>query len=178
MLEKWVSVFGTMEMFHKDGGKEFNNDELTKVAEYLNVKQTTTAAYSPHQNGTNERNHATVDRMIKKMMFEDKDLKVEVALCWALAAKNSLENFQGFSPSQLVFGESPKFPALYSSGPPGLEEVQVSKVAAMHINAMHSAREAYIECESDKILKAALKKKVFARGEKVNPGDWIYFKNK
>ena len=44
ILSKWISVFGTMETLHKDGGKEFNNEEFTKVAEHLNVKETTTAA--------------------------------------------------------------------------------------------------------------------------------------
>ena len=88
------------------------------------------------------------------------------------------DNHQGLSPSQLVFGENPKFPALYSLGPPGFEEVNVGKAAAMHIQAMHSAREAFIECESDRILKTALKKKVYAREENINPGDWIYYKNK
>ena len=178
LLRKWLPVFGSMESLHTDGGKEFDNEELIKVAEYLNVKKTTTAAYSPNQNGVNERNHAIVDRMMEKMMFQDKSLKLETALCWALSAKNSLENYQGFSPSQLVFGENPKFPSLYSAGPPGLEEVNVSKAAAMHINAMHSAREAFVECESERILKTALKQRIFARGENIQPGDWIYFKNK
>ena len=85
------------------------------------------------------------------MSFEDKDMKVEIALCWALTAKNSLENYQGFSPAQLVFGENPKFPSLYSAGPPGLEEVVIRKAAAMNINAMHAAREAFIACESDRV---------------------------
>ena len=64
--------------------------------------------------------------MIEKMQFVDKELKDEDALCWALAAKNSLENYQGFSPAQLTFGENTMLPALHSAGPPGMEEIQVS----------------------------------------------------
>ena len=52
-----MPVFRTMEVLHKYGGQEFNNEELAAVPEYLGVKQTTTAAYSPYQNGKNERNH-------------------------------------------------------------------------------------------------------------------------
>ena len=37
---------------------------LTSIAEYLQIKQTCNAAYSPNANGCNERNHAVVDRMI------------------------------------------------------------------------------------------------------------------
>ena len=66
----------------------------------------------------------------------------------------------------------------YSAGPPGFEEVNVSKSAAMHISALHLTREAFIECEADRVLKTALKQRVYARGEDISPGDWIYFKNK
>ena len=111
------------------------------------------------------------------MKFQDPGLKPEIALCWALNVKNSLENYQGFSPAQLVFGENPRLPALYSAGPPGLEEVNVSKSAAMHISALHLAREAFIECEADRVLRTALKQRVYARGEDILPGHWIYFKN-
>ena len=95
-------------------------------------------------NGCNERNHATVDRMMSKMLDEDKDLSSDTALCWALNAKNSLENNNGFSPFQLVFGESPKFPSVFTAGPPGMEEVVMNKKVAERINAMHSAREAFL----------------------------------
>ena len=43
-----------MEFLHSDIGGEFSNDELRDVAANLNIKLTTTAAYSPHQNGINE----------------------------------------------------------------------------------------------------------------------------
>ena len=107
VLRKWISVFGVMGMLHSDGGKEFNNEEISTVAGHLNIKTTSTAAYSTNQNGCNERNHAIVDRMMTKMKFQDPGLKPEIVLCWALNAKNSLENYQGFSPAQLVFGENP-----------------------------------------------------------------------
>ena len=166
-----------METIHSDRGGEFTNKELTELAEYLNVKQTATAAASPNQNGMNERNHAVVDRMMTKMMDADKLMKPEVALCWSLNAKNSLQNYQGFSPFQLVFGYSPRLPSVQTAGPPGWEEVSMNKVLAEHINALHSAREAFIECESDRIIKTALKKRVYSQSEEVSPGSWIYFKN-
>ena len=56
--------------------------------------------------------------------------------------------------------------------------MNVSKSAAMHISALHLTREAFIECEADRVLKTALKQRVYARGEDISPGDWIYFKNK
>ena len=178
MLEKWISVFGPPGTLHSDRGGEFVNETLTKLCEYLNCKQTFTAAYSPNQNGCNESNHSIVDRMLQKMLLADPTLKPEVALSWAVNVKNSLTNYQGFSPSQIVFGENPRLPALYSTGPPGLEEVSMNKNMAEHINAMYLGREAFVECESDRVLKTALRKRVYARNDDIRSGDWIYFKNK
>ena len=177
ILYNWIKIFGRMDMLHSDRGREFVNDELTAICEYLDVKITATAGYSPNMNGCNERNHAVVDRMVEKIMFADPSIKPEVALSWALAAKNSLESYQGFSPSQIVFGSNPSLPAVYSAGPPGLEEESVSKAVANQINAMHLAREAFIECESDRVIKTALKRKLYKSSQEILPGEWIYFKN-
>ena len=177
ILSRWVSVFCLIETLHSDRGGEFINKELTDLAEYLNIKQTSTAAASPNQNGLNERNHAVVDRMMNKMMDVDTTMMPEVALCWSLNAKNSLEIYQGFSPFQLVFGHSPQLPSVQTAGPPGWEEASMSKVLADHINALHSAREAFIKCETARIIKTALKKRVYSQPEEISPGSWIYYKN-
>ena len=177
IMDKWVAPMGRMEMIHSDRGGEFCCDELTSVAEYLGIKSSFTAAYSPNQNGMNERNHAIVDSMISKMRTADPNLSAEVALTWALVAKNTLQNVSGYSPFQIVFGHSPSLPSVYTVGPPGLEEVAMSKSVADHINALFLAREAYIQGESDRVLKAALKQRVYKRGEDIQIGDWIYFNN-
>ena len=177
IVHHWVQIFGRMETLHSDRGREFLNEELTRICEYLDVKCSATAAYSPNMNGCNERNHAIVDRMMEKMLFTDPSMKPELALSWSIAAKNSLENYQGFSPSQIVFGANPSLPAVYSSGPPGLEEVSMSQAVADQINAMHMAREAFVECESDRVIKIALKKRLYVTSDEVYPGDWVYFKN-
>ena len=120
IMDCWIKFFGRMDAILSDRGGEFLNEEISKLCEYLDVKHIATAAFSPNMNGCNERNHAICDRMLEKMLFEDPTIKVEVALGWAVTAKNSLTNYQGFSPCQIVFGENPKLPAVYTSGPPGL----------------------------------------------------------
>ena len=108
---------------------------------------------------------------------QDPNMSASVALTWALMAKNTLQNVSGFSPFQIVFGKSPTLPSVYTAGPLGLEEVVMAKSVADNINAMHLAREAYIASESDKKLKAALRERIYKRGNNVEVGDWIYFKN-
>ena len=82
LLRIWISQpgLGPMDYIHSDRGGEFLNDTLIKVSEYLQVRHTDTAAYTPNANGVNERNHAVVDTMMEKMLLTDPDLKPEVAL--------------------------------------------------------------------------------------------------
>ena len=105
---------GLMNFIHSDRGGEFCCEELTEIAEYLGVRSTFTAAYSPNQNGTNERNHAIVDNMIAKMRMQDPNMPASVALTWALMAKNTLQNVSGFSPFQIVFGITFALPSVYA----------------------------------------------------------------
>ena len=52
LLKKWILEFGKMDTLHSNRGSQFNSEELTRIAEYLNIKQTFTAAHSPNQNWT------------------------------------------------------------------------------------------------------------------------------
>ena len=178
IMNTWFRAFGQMYGIHSDIGGEFSNSTLEEIASKLGVELTTTAAYSPHQNGINERNHAIVDIMITRMMLSDSTLKPEMALVWALNAKNSLENVDGFSPYQLHIGKNPLFPSTTRDGPPSYETVTKSKAFATHLNAMHSARKEFIKAESSASLKQALKSKVHPRGHDIAEGDSIYYKQK
>ena len=67
IMEKWIGVgYGVMDGLHTDLGGEMSNKELDDVASKVGITMTTTASYSPHQNGVNERNHGMVDIMMKK----------------------------------------------------------------------------------------------------------------
>ena len=80
ILGTWVPAFGLMRGIHSDIGGEFSNAILEEVASHLGVEVTTTASYSPHQNGLNERNHAIVDLMITRMLLSEPSLKPSTAL--------------------------------------------------------------------------------------------------
>ena len=166
-----------MDCNHSDRGKEFNNRLLTKFAEYLGVRTTLNAAYSPHQDGVNEPGHSIVDHMMTRMRLQDPTMTAWTPLTWSLVAKNSLENVSGFSPFQIVYGINPKQPSVYTCGPPGLEEVSMPKSVVTHINAQHLARQAYVEGESSKSLKLALKQKIYRRPETIERNDWVFFQN-
>ena len=165
-----------MKGLHSDIGGEMSNAILEDVSANLTIRPTTTAAYSPHQNGLNERNHSTVDTMMLRMKESDPNMTPEMILSWALHAKNSLENCYGFSPFQLHIGYNPMLPSATRDGPPALEGVTKSQTFANHLNTMHLAREEFIKAESSAVLKRALKSKIFPRGEDIQEKDWIYYK--
>ena len=176
ILEHWISKFGIFQGLHSDIGGEFSNAVLHDVASKLGVEVTTTASYSPHQNGLNERNHAVVDLMITRMLESDRHLSPDTALLWALNAKNSLENHLGYSPFQLHIGKNPRLLNAASDGPPSFDSESLSKNFVKHMNAMVSARENFIKLQSSDSLKKALKSKVHTRGHDIKEGDQIYYK--
>ena len=96
-------------------------------------------------NGLNEENHNTVDRMYSMIEEDNPDLKPEEILAHALHAKNSLQMVHGFSSYQLVFGQSPNIPGLIDATPPMLEDNIHGDVMRKHLNALYSARQAYIK---------------------------------
>ena len=105
-----------------DNGGEFVNAKMMAICETFSIKFLTTGAYSPNQNGLCEKNHQLVDKMIAKMMNDDKNLKFPEALSSVVLAKNTLINVYGFSPLQLVTGRQPRLPGASSDNLVGLGE--------------------------------------------------------
>ena len=63
-------------------------------------------------------------------ILEDVNCFTEVALAWALSAKNSLKNVFQLLINILVFGKNPNLPTVSGSEPPALEGVHSSKLIA------------------------------------------------
>ena len=124
-----------------DNGGEFHNDELRDFCENLNKK---TAAESPWSNTLIERHNGIIGKSVSKVM-SDVNCSLELALSWAVTPKNSPQDVCGFSPNQLVFRRNPYFPNTLTDKPPALEGKTHSEMVASNLNAMHSAREAFIE---------------------------------
>ena len=96
-------------------------DKMNKVCETFGIKLLTTGAYSPNQDGLCEKNHQIVDKIIEKLISDDKQLPFAEALSSAVFAKNMLVNVYGYSPLQLVIGKQPKLPGATSDQLTALE---------------------------------------------------------
>ena len=177
IITTWLgSGLGAPKKFLCDNGGEFANNIFLDLCENMNIEVMHSAAYSPFSNGVCERNHAVVDDMVYKLMAEQPNLPLHVALAWAVNAKNCLQMVGGFSPYQLVYGRNPNLPCVTKDELPALEGSTASEVIARHLNACHSARKAFIEAESSEKVRRALKAAVKQTRKHFESGDKVYFK--
>ena len=177
ILEIWLGTgIGAPEKFLCDNGGEFANKTFLELCENMNIRVMHTAAYSPFSNGLCERNHTIIDDSVSKIMAEQPDCSLKVALAWAVNAKNCLHMVGGYSPYQLVFGRNPKLPCAISDNPPALEGTTSSEVIAKHLNASHSARKAFMAAEASEKIRRALKHQIRPTGRVFSNGELVYFK--
>ena len=173
MLNYWIRIFGCPKYFLSDNGGEFVNQDVIDLAEKCNISLRTTAAESAWSNGLCEKHNGILNASVNKVMSSN-DCSLEVAIHWAVAAKNSLSNVYGFSPNILVFGRNPNYPSGFVNKPPANNLHCVNDYVAENLNAMYLARKAFIEQESAERLRRALNRKsrtysnvVFCQGDQV-----------
>ena len=88
----WVGCgMGAPKKFLADNGGEFPNEEYRDICDNFNVEVLKTGSQSPWQNGLCERNHAVVDRCLEKILEDKKGIKLDIALAYAINAKNCLQ---------------------------------------------------------------------------------------
>ena len=68
---------------------------------------------------------------------------VEVALAWAMSARNALSNNSGFSPNQLVFGYNPAIPSVHDSIPPGFARALRHNIRSTDLSDIDNGNEVY-----------------------------------
>ena len=86
-------------------------------------------------NSLHERNHAVMNRCFGMILHDNPKIDTEVALTWAVTAKNSYPMSGGFSSFQLVFGKQPKLPNIMEDKMPALEGKTTSTSLTEHITA-------------------------------------------
>ena len=172
----WISIYGCPDSFLSDNGGEFNNESFREMGEKFNITIKTTAAESPWSNGLCERHNQVIAEMITKTMA-DSGCCLTLAVCWAINAKNCLQNVHGYSPFQLVFGRNPRLPAIMSDKPPAYDDETAEGIIRDVLNALHGNRQAFVASESSERIRRALRHNVRSSGEvKYFTGDKVYYK--
>ena len=172
----WISLFGPPSKFLFDNGGEFQNAEMRQLGDTFNIRLMSTAAESPWSNGLCERQNQVLATSVRKII-DDSKCDVKTALAWAVSARNTLTNFSGFSPCQLVFGFNTVLPNVLENDPPGLEDVTASSTVKNNLNAMHSARQEFMKVESSERIRRALRHNVREGSAfTVQSGDHVFYK--
>ena len=159
-MKNWSAIFGARKTTLLDNGREFNNEPLRELCEQFNIKVKSTAAEAPWSNDIVERHNAVLGKMINKLLLDNySQYHIDVIVFWAVNAKNALHTCYGFSPNQLVFGRNPNLLSNLINLLPTMEDVSKIDIIVKHLNALHAARKDFIEAESNKKLRSALKAK-------------------
>jgi len=175
IFQRWIAYFGAPKRLHSDCGGEFCNEVLEEMNEKLGIETSTTAGEAPFSNGLVERNNKIIYESMMKTM-EDSKCDMSTALAWSVSAKNALQNVNGYSPNQLVFGMNVNLPSILTDKPPALGATQ-SELIQKKLSAIHTARQNFIKAESSERIKRALRHQVRTYSEEVyEPGDKVYFK--
>ena len=177
VFERWISIFGQPKSFLSDNGGEFVNDKFTEMCSVMNIRFKTSPSESPWCNGIVERHHTMLANMTEAILG-DTSCSVDVALAWASNAKNTLSNVFGFSAHQLVFGTNPNVPGILTyESLPVLNEETSSKIVAEHLNAMESARTAFIKFENCQKMRRLYRERVYKiENIRYCSGDCVYYK--
>ena len=176
VLNHWIRIFGSPQYFLTDNGGEFVNSILLELCEKFNIELKTTAAESAWSNGLCERHNAVIGDNVAKVMADCK-CTIEVAIAWAICAKNCLSSVYGFSPNQLVFGRNCNLPSVSTDRLPAQNTTGVSANIAKHLLALHKARQAFIAQESCEKLRRALNKQTRSFSDVIyQNGDLVYYK--
>ena len=131
----WIAYFGCPCKFLSDNGEELSNDSCREMNEKLNIETATTAAESPFSNGIVERHNLILAEAMQKTLLDVK-CDPQIALVWAVSAKNALQNHGRFSPNQLVFGHNINTPCILTDKLPALESTTSSDIIRRNMEAM------------------------------------------
>ena len=114
--------------------------------------------------------------MLDKVL-EDTNCHPELAVLWSINAKNSLYSVHGFSLYQLAIGKNPELPSTLNDKVAALTCQPVSKLVSNNLDAIHKAREAFIQSENSKKIRYAQSHNIRNSGDiKCITGDTVYYK--
>ena len=176
LFDNWIKYFTAPDMILTDNGGEFVNEAMKETCSILNIYHATTAAYSPWQNGTCEKNHALNDCVITSLLRDYPKMSLEQAVAWSCAVKNSVTSVYGYSSFEVTFGRAPRLPNIMNDPIPVSQVQPRSEALIKNIEAIQNTRLAFAKAEKCEKLKLALKLKMRAANRDYSPGELVYYR--
>ena len=177
--ECWNLPFGIPTIgYYADNGREFKNIKMDKLVSKLGISISYGPAYSPWSNGINERNHASCDIIIKKIMEDNKTGLTDAVIKTAALSHNQNVNKAGFSPLQLVTGKAANIPGL-TMGNEGSESLTDAEAVNKIMETRYKITKEFREAETRKKLKdcQGIRVRNYQHQGKYITGDKIWFQH-
>ena len=142
----------------------------------MNINFKLTSAESPWSNSLIERHNLILGDMLDRILEESIN-NIDIAVAWAINAKNSLTNVHGFSPYQLAISQNPILPCAATSKPPALTHTSNSRILEKNLRYLHKAGRVLIESENSEQTERAHNHNIRIYSDtRFLTGDSIYFK--
>ena len=110
LYNDFFSVFGFPQKLLSDQGTEFTGDVIATMCKLLEIEKIRTTPYHPQTNGSAERVHQTLQKMIGKLDPEKRWKWPEHIGSVLIAYNATRSQVTGYSPYFLMFGRRPRLP--------------------------------------------------------------------
>ena len=111
VLYNFFSVFGFPQKLLSDQGTEFTGDVIAAMCKLLGIEKIRTTLNHPQTNGSAERVHQTLQRMIGKLDLEKRQKSPEYVGSVLIAYNATWSQVTRYSPYFLMFGRRLRLPA-------------------------------------------------------------------
>ena len=166
LMEHWVATFGTFPRLRSDRGRHFVNQVMAEMQAWLHTRAARTWAYHPQGNGSLERMHATLVRILRKLVQREPERWGEYIKVVQLALNTTYHSGIGMTPFRAMFGREARIV---------FDDVQADKThATVRDYARHSA---HVLARTWADVRHALNKQhertAVAAGEKGHPSQVV-----
>ena len=103
---------------------------------------------------------------------------LNIAVTWAVNAKNCTKRIHGYTSAQLIFGFNPLLPGVNGTKPPILSNNEYSAILDEHLELQKSARKLFVKSELSVLEKRKLNNSSDKSVLKYIQGDKVIFKEK
>jgi len=169
-FEKWICRFGSPMAIVSDRGKEFLNEVMAAMTEWLGTDHAKTSAYHPQSNASAERYNLTMKNYLKSMLENDSTLDWEEWLPALMFSYNTqVHKSTKESPFFLTFLHDPRLPYFDMEKPAKLYSNNYAKEAHHRLGvAYKTAREHMEEARimREKYYDKMAKERTFAVGDR------------
>ena len=179
MFEAWYAKgLPRIRVLISDNGTEYLNPAVGSFVEAHNTVHMCSVPWHPEGNGVTERVHAIVDMNMSSILEANPDISDKMALDLALLAYNQSEMRSGFSPSQLVYGQSGALASITEMSPQEQDASYLQHRFGKLFKAREDAIAGHIRAKTSNKIKEVLRRKSRPTTEKKKVGEWVWlFKN-